>query len=252
MSLADLQRRMQAAITAGGPPPGLAGNTQGLEVYRGAWRARLHEALRTNYPVLHRVLGDAAFGALADDYMHAHPSQKRSIRWFGDCLPDFVTGRIDALPHPALADLARMEWRICLAFDAADRVPLGFERLARTTPEDWPRLCFRLQPGFALIDLEWSVAPVWRELSEADDPNHPVAPPERLDNTILIWRKDLTPMWRSVLPLEAALLRAIEAGESFAQLCGRVLAEGDEDKAAITVMRYLQQWVADELLAAER
>ena len=92
-------------------------------------------------PVLHRVLGDAAFGALADDYMHAHPSQKRSIRWFGDCLPDFVAGRIDALPHPALADLARMEWRICLAFDAADRVPLGFERLARTTP--------RIGRGFA-------------------------------------------------------------------------------------------------------
>ena len=58
-------------------------------------------------------------------------------------------------------------------------------------------------------------------------------------------------MWRSVLPWKRRCYGRSRR-ESFAQLCGRVLAEGDEDKAAITVMRYLQQWVADELLAAER
>lgn len=250
MSLAELQRRMQAAITIGGPPPRLAGHVRGLEVYSGAWRARLIEALRTNYPVLHRVLGDAAFDALADDYMHAHPSKRRSIRWFGDCLPGFVAERIESLPHPALADLTRMEWGICLAFDAADHIPLGFDQLASTAPEDWPQLRFRLQAGFALVDFAWSVAPIWRELSESPDPNHQVAPPERLDNTILIWRKALSPMWRSVASQEAELLRAIEAGESFGALCARAIAEVGEADAANTVVRYLQEWVADELLAS--
>ncbi len=249
MSLATLQQQMQSAVTAGGPPPALAGNTRGLEVYRTAWRARLIEALRTNYPVLHRVLGDDAFETLADDYMHVHRSQKRSIRWFGHRLPDFVAERIDTLPHPALADLARMEWAICLAFDAADHTPLRVDQLAAMPPDAWPNLRFALQPGYALFDLDWSVAPVWRELSEAEDPNQQVAPPERLDNTILIWRRALTPMWRSVAPLEAELLRAIEADENFGQLCARAVTEVGEADAAATVVGYLQQWVADELLA---
>jgi hypothetical protein len=248
MSVASLQQRMQAAITAGGAPLALAGNRRGLEVYRTAWRARLIEALRSNYPVLHRVLGDAAFDMLADDYLRAHPSQKRSIRWFGDALPGYLRAHIDAMAHPAVADLAQMEWAICLAFDAADHTPLRIERLAGVAPEAWSGLRFALQPGFALLDLAWSVAPVWRELSEAADPDHQVAPPEPLDNTVLVWRQDLSPRWRSVSPLEAELLRAIAAGEDFGQLCARAVTAVGEADAAATVVGHLQQWVADALL----
>jgi hypothetical protein len=249
MSLARLQQCMQGAITAGGQPPALAGNARGLQVYRTAWRARLIEALRSNYPVLHRVLGDEAFNALADDYLRAHPSAKRSIRWFGDALPGYLRTHIDTMAHPAVADLAHMEWAICLAFDAADHVPLRIEHLASVAPEAWPTLRFALQPGFALLDLAWSVAPVWRELSEADEPDHPVAPPEALDNTILVWRQGLSPRWRSVAPLEADLLRAIDAGEDFGELCTRAVTAVGEADAAATVVGHLQQWVADELLA---
>jgi len=248
MSVARLQQRMQAAITAGGPPPALAGNRRGLEVYRNAWRARLIEALRSNYPVLHRVLGDEAFDALADDYLRAHPSTRRSIRWFGDALPGYLRQHIDAMAHPAVADLVTLEWAICLAFDAADHAPLRIERLAGVAPEAWPGLRFDLQPGFALLELAWSVAPVWRELSEAVEPDHPVAPPERLDNTILVWRQALTPRWRSVSVLEADLLRAMNAGEDFGQLCARAVTAVGEADAAATVVGHLQQWVADELL----
>ncbi|QID18656.1 DUF2063 domain-containing protein [Nitrogeniibacter mangrovi] len=248
MSLVTLQQQMQAAVTAGGVPPGLSGNARGLEVYRTAWRVRLIEALRTNYPALHRVLGDAAFAELATRYLRAHPSQRRSIRWFGHRLPEFIAAHSDTLPHPALRDLARMEWAVCLAFDAADFVPLAFAQLAATPPDAWPTLVFTLQPAVALLELQWSVAPVWRELSTAEDPDRQVAPPERLDNTILVWRKALSPNWRSIAPLEADLLRAVAAGECFGQLCERAVASAGEVDAAATVGAYLQQWVADELL----
>jgi hypothetical protein len=249
MSLATLQRQLQAAITADGAPPPLRGHLGGLAVYRHAWRARLVEALRTNYPVLHRVLGDAAFAALADDYMAAHPSRRRSIRWFGHRLPAFVAAHIERLPHPSLADLTRFEWAICLAFDAADHPPLGFETLAATGAQAWPALRFSLQPGAALLALSWSVAPVWRALSEAEDANTPVPPPEPLAHHVLVWRRGLTPAWRSLPPLEARLLEAIAAGACFGQLCEHALARVGEADAAATVLGYLQQWVADEVLA---
>lgn len=249
MSMSLFQQQMQHAITRGATPPSLSGNARGLEVYRTAWRARLIEALRANYPVLHRVLGDTAFAALADGYLLEHPSQNRSIRWFGDRLPAYVGANRSALPHPAVVDLVRFEWAICLAFDAADAVPLAFETLARTAPEAWPALSFRLQSAYALLPLSWAVAPVWHALVDADDPDTPMPPPEAHEHSVLVWRRALRPMWRTVDPLEARLLKAVEAGETFAGLC-EIALESLGDEAAATVVGHLRQWVADEVLAA--
>jgi len=248
MNITQVQEQMQSAITLGAPPPDLTGNARGLQVYRTAWRARLIEALRANYPVLHRVLGDEAFESLADRYLSAHPSQNRSIRWLGDRLPAYLAAHPDAVSHPAVVDLVRFEWAICLAFDAADFTPLAFETLASTAPEQWPDLTFRLQPGYALVPLSWAVAPIWHALVDAQDLNTSAPPPQAFEHSVLIWRHAMQPVWRTVDPLEARLLRAVEAGESFAELCMHAVdVLGDE--AAPTVMMHLQQWVADEVLA---
>jgi hypothetical protein len=103
----------------------------GLAVYLQAYRARLTAALRDNYPVLQRALGDDAFDLLARAYLDEHPSHFRSIRWFGDSLAEFLAAAPEHLPHPALVDLARMDWAMRTAFDAADATLLGVGELAR-------------------------------------------------------------------------------------------------------------------------
>jgi len=250
MTLGTLQRRMQEAIRGIGEAPPLAGDGRGLEAYRYAWRARMHEALRSNYPVLHRVLGDDAFAAMADDYLVAEPSGFRSIRWFGHRLDEHLRGRAEHLPHPAVADMARFEWAICEAFDGPDAPPMAVEALAALAPEDWPGLRLVLHPTCRLLELDWSVAPIWRELAEADDPNHQAAPPEPLAHTVLVWRKSLQPRWRSVEALEAGLLQAIASGQDFSALCALAAAAVDDEMAAATVVQYVRRWLADGLLAA--
>ncbi|HNH12398.1 MAG TPA: DNA-binding domain-containing protein, partial [Rhodocyclaceae bacterium] len=81
-----------------------------LDIYRHAYRSRLTEALAANYPVLARALGDEAFAQLALQYIDARPSRHASIRWFGDQLGAFCDEHPDALPHPALRDLIKLEW----------------------------------------------------------------------------------------------------------------------------------------------
>ncbi len=251
MRLNTLQQQMKQAIVAGAEPPALGGNTHGLGVYRYAWRARMIATLRDNYPVLHRVLGDDGFEAVTDAYLAAHPSSFRSIRWFGDRLPEFLRARSETLPHPAIPDLARMEWAICLAFDGPDAAALTADALAALSAEEWPYLRFALHPTLVVLDLEWAVAPVWRELSEAEDPNQPVSPPEPLVHSIRIWRHGLQPTWHSVAPLEAALLRAIAAGEHFGALCAITADAVGEEAAAATVLGYVHQWLNDGLLVVE-
>ena len=114
-ALAELQQRFQEAVLratlpgelfAAGEPHQLGG---GYDLYVQAYRARLAAALRDNFPVLHRALGDDAFATLVQTYIDCHPSPFRSIRWFGHALADFLAGAVERLPHPALVDLARMD-----------------------------------------------------------------------------------------------------------------------------------------------
>src|SRR5260221_11286262 len=123
-ALVDQQRALQRAITSGGDAGALLRALPNreplLRVYQHAYTSRLVGALRDNFGVLPRVMGDEAFDALANAYVAAHPSRHASIRWYGDELPRFMTENEALVPHPALTDLARMEWALRSAFDAAD------------------------------------------------------------------------------------------------------------------------------------
>jgi len=257
--LADLQRAFQAAIMGSNPTPGLFVNEQvndeqagstvptvaHFDIYINAYPARLAAALKDNYPVLHRVLGDDAFHALAMAYIDAHPSHFRSIRWFGDGLHAFVEADPDLLSHPALADLTRMDWALRGAFDAANALTLQSSDLEALTPEEWPLQRFKLHPSVALLDLQWAVEPVWRALNE--DENAETEMPDVLSHTLLIWRRDLECLWRSLGRHETAALRALQEGAPFAEICDAV-AENVDGAPAQTAASLLRQWLADGLL----
>ena len=256
-TLADRQRTFAAAITSdqavgaalslfrptpqGGPPR--------LDIYRNAFRARLTDALRDNHPVLHRVLGDEAFDQLGASFIAARPSRQPSIRWFGAELADWLRDTAEQLPHPALVDLARMEWALSIAFDAADATPLQVADLLAVAPQDWPELRFEPLPSLHLIAMNWAVEPLWSALSA--DENATTAAPEALDHHLLVWRRDEQTQWRSVAPFEALLLDACIGGLSFADLCELAMAERG-DNAAAEVAGYLRVWVEAGMLAGVR
>jgi hypothetical protein len=257
MSVTHQQQRLAAAIRDGEDAAGLlAGNyATGLEVYRHAYRARLVAALADNYTVLARALGDEGFDALGRAYVDARPSQRPSIRWFGDELADFMTecGDEDLVPHPALVDFARMDWALRGAFDAAEAPRLEAATLAALGPDDWAGLVLHLHPSVRCVTLAHAIEPAWRVLREwepesgADQPELPE--PVEHEHTLLAWRQDGETRWRSTEPLEAVLLEEVDAGVPFAKLCEHAAAElGDAEAAAPAVIAALQRWLADGLL----
>ena len=245
------QRALAAAIVGDGSADGLTSGTSPnrsarVNVYRHAYRARLTEALRNNFPVLHRVLGDDGFGELAVAYMQAHPSLRPSIRWFGDGLVEYMSDLPDTVPHPSLVDLARMEWSLGLSFDSTDAAVLTPADLLCVAPQDWPSLCFEAHPSVALLALEWAVEPAWRAVT--NDETAEVDAPEPSLHTLLVWRQQLDSRWRSVPEAEAALLQPCLGGQPFALLCEQAAATEGEGAAAFAAGA-LRRWVEDGLLA---
>ena len=254
-ALIELQHQLRRAIV--GEPDAAEGLLRVraggslLRVYRHAYRARLVAALRDNFGTLPRAMGDEAFDALASAYLDAHPSRHPSIRWFGDRLADFMHEHDELVPHPAFVDLARMEWALRGAFDAADAPLLSRDTLAALPPDDWPGLRLRLHPSVQRLQMDWAVEPAWKALQDeaADDPDLPE--PQALPHALIVWRPRLDTRWRSAdSALEAVLLEAVQQGEPFSVLCERAASAVGDDAGVPQVVGLLQQWVDEGLLAA--
>ncbi len=219
-----------------------------LHIYRQAYGARLNEALKSNYPMLYRLLGDELFDTLAQHYIAQHPSRHPSIRWFGHVLADFLQQQPDLLPHPALGDLARMEWAICCSFDAADAPFLSVDDLLKLSAEQWPTLRCQPHPAVRRVPLLWEIEATWKALS-ADEEGQTPEPTSRA-HTLLVWRAGKTgleTLWRSLDDIEAELLGAFLEGAPFAQLCALAAERGDAEHAAQTAAGLLRRWVEEGL-----
>ena len=229
-------------LIAGSP----ARRALGLAIYANAYRQRLVEALADAYAKTRLRLGETAFDNAALAYIAAHPPTTRSLRWYGG---GFAAHLHEALPQSLdVAELAQLDWALRNAFDGPDSAVLAATDLAGVPPEAWATLQLRLVPTAELLRFAHNTVAVWQALDDDEVTSPPrterAAPPV----TWLVWRKDLQPHFRSLHPVEAALLRAMQAGATFAQACEQAQSAGEADDVN-RIGFCLRQWFDDGLLS---
>jgi hypothetical protein len=221
-----------------------------LDVYANAYFSRIHDCLTEDHGALAAAIGAEAFHDLVTAYLLAHPPRHPSLRFAGEKLADFLSGDRAAEPFrrpwPWAADLARLEWALVDAFDAADAPTLRREDLAHIPAPRWPELRLRFQPSVRILRLAWPVQRL-RNAWDRDVPLPRLAAARR--TAICVWRRAERVYFRPVTSLEADLLEAARKGEAFAELCARAQEELGERAAPAHVADRLGRWIADELLA---
>jgi hypothetical protein len=254
MELRQLQREMQSGLLgeesvieahiADTPP--LTKEAR-LGIYRHAYLARLIEALRDYYPVLHQILGDEDFEALGTAFVRAHPSVHRSIRWYGREVAAFLRVEPPFAEQPILAEIANFEWSLAESFDSADEGVLGRGALASVEPAEWAHLTFRFHPSVQRLTFEWNTVAVWKALSAEEAP----PAPERFADAVewLIWRRNLENYFRSLDPLEVTALDAGLEGHNFAQICGALSLQLPDDEVPLRAASLIATWLEGGLLA---
>ncbi|MGH8352597.1 MAG: HvfC/BufC family peptide modification chaperone [Pseudomonas sp.] len=257
MRLNDWQRALEAYLLGEQPSPGaqlrdsLLGSPAlsveaGLAIYHNAYRARLLDGLRDDYPTLLHWLGDEEFERLASAYLRAHPSRHFSLRWLGERFASFIEGHLVAEQSAPLAELARLEWAFTLAFDAPEGEPLTLEAMAALPPAEWPGLRVCLLPSVQWQLCRYNSLALWRALkAEAED--FPAGQALEREAVCLIWRQGLVSRYRSLGPAEAEALHGMaQAGWSFAELCAPLAEQGDS--APLQAAAWLKQWLSEGLL----
>jgi len=216
-------------------------------VYRVAYRARLRAALRDNFEVLPLVMGDDAFDALAHAYINTHPSSHYSLRWYGHQLCDFMAVNHALVDHPAMLDLARMEWALRNAFDAAPAPLLTSEALVAVPAQEWADLQFTLHPSVQLLSLQWAVGPIWHVLKSALDE---VAPPEALEHHMLVWRLGMNTQWKSLSQAETEFVQGLQSHHTFGQQCESLAVPVGEDQAAESAVALISELLKAGVICA--
>lgn len=238
-----LQERQQdapAIVAAVRAQYGL-GAADRLAIYHRAYRSRLREALCEAYDKTWSYIGDEMFAELADSYVASHPSPHRNLRWYGDGLAAHAAQLFP--DYPFIAELARLEWTLGLAFDAADDAPLQRTDLAAVAPEAWAELVFALHPSVHLLANEWNAVALWQAMAAGEEAPEPAR--SEAATHWLVWRQSGQPHFRSLPALEAQALRHIAAGLSFGAVCDAAGASGGE---AAALAGYLQHWFAQQIL----
>lgn len=215
-----------------------------LDIYFDAYRLRLAEALRADYPALHALLGADRFEALAREYIAAHCSPYYNIRWYGDALGEFLRRRTPWRDWPWLAEMADFEWNMLAAFDAPEAPVAAIESMSAVPPEKWPELTFAVHPSVRRLELAFETPALWK----ANHAGEAIA--ERRPATAqlpwLMWRRGVDTYFRSMAQDEARAFDALREGAPFARVCERL---GDDDGCALRAASLLKGWLSEALIS---
>lgn len=248
--LSEIQRRFYDLVTSEEGAVGqsdtareLFGSERNAEVYARMYVGRLHDTLAEDFPKLRLAIGEASFQQLASQYVRARPPTSFTIRDAGVALSEYLSTRND-LPEWC-ADLAALERSFIDVFHGPEVTPLTRETLAAVPPEAFPEFELQLVPASVVLPIRWTVDDLWGAI----DANQEVrSVRERCMRTVVVWRRDLRILHRTLDSDEADLISRLVRPTSIATL-SEALAERCGDAPEQRMVQLLACWLDAQLVA---
>jgi hypothetical protein len=245
------QQMLQAVLAEQGLPPGIvrgdaiADASSRLDVYRHGYRIRLRDALKAEFAGLQGMAG-ARFESLLDKYVAAHPSEHYNIRWYGAGLAGFLAYAHPWREKPQLAEMAKLDWAMSTAFDAADETSIGMADLSAVPPDAWAGLRLTLQRNLQVLECAYNTDAFRRAADQGRPRPHLRRYPQ--PRQLLVWRLATSVHYRRLDDDEWLVLGAAIQGDTFAALCARLAERHGEAAAMPRMVALLTRWLGAGLV----
>lgn len=177
MQLRSLQRRCYRAFmhghtnallehVLGGKLPASAR----VQIYQNNARETFYKTLAASYPTILALVGEQCFRTLAGEYAQTNPSLSGNLIDYGANFGSLLRARYAGGEFDYLPDVARLDWAMELARNAADAVSFDLQSLAQVPEGQRADLCFTLHPSLQCIESRYPILEIW-QLNQHTDPN---------------------------------------------------------------------------------
>lgn len=187
-------------------PDGLP-DAKRFAVYRNNVAASLTRALQAAFPCVEKLVGAEFFGAMAQDYLRAHPPKDRRMMLYGADFPAFLEGFPPVSHLGYLPDVARLEQAMRESYHAADHVALAPQALGQMTESALLQARFTLAPSLRLLSSRWPVQSIWAANMRGG------AAPRMEAQEVALLRAEFDPEPCLLPPGGVAFLRALSDGQ---------------------------------------
>jgi hypothetical protein len=222
LALRDLQAAFAAHLKGEDQPrlaEAIVGDTVSaaarLRIHRHHVRQSLVEALASTFPTVQAIVGEAFFRTMAEGFVLCELPAQPVLAEYGAGFPAFVSGYGPAPALPYLADMAKLDWALNLAFHA----PLE-DRLTASGLADLPaERLFDLEPALAagstVLQSRYPIDRIWH----ASQPGATVGTVslEEGPASVLVLRRPDDAAFASLDSAEEAFLGAIVEGSSLGE-----------------------------------
>lgn len=183
---------------------------QRIGVHRNHIGHSLAAALAATFPTVHAVVGEAFFGVLARAFVARSLPIQPVLAEYGDGFAAFVESFSQADSLPYLADVARLDWALNVAFHRSPTERLAIADLASIPPDRMPGLRLELAAGAAIVRSRFPIDRIWRI-------SQPGAASEQVDveaggACLLVLRRVDDAAFVELSDPEAAFVAAVERG----------------------------------------
>jgi hypothetical protein len=211
-----------------------------LGIYRNNTVSNLCNALKADYPVVEKLVGDDFFRHAAKCFIAETPSTSGDINDYGESFPEFLATFPAAAGLPYLGDVARLERAWKHSFFAADAEAADWSGLNELSPELLGDVRFHLHPAVHLMSSSFPVMQIWSaNQSEASSPAE-----IRLDagaEWILLRRPHAQVEMELLAPGEYAWLAALFDGRSLAAAVDAAFCVMETFELAPCLQRHIGQ-----------
>ncbi len=213
----------------------------GLAVYLNNYRSQLLACLTASFPTVRAWIGDTAFDGAAATHVDTVPPRAWTLDDYGLDFPETLETLYPE--DPEVAELARLECHLAVAFVGPDATPVG---PAALTNIDWDNAIIHLAPTFELFPVTTNVGALRSAIQAEQTPPPVVRLPEPA--SIAIWRDRLTPMFRTVTAQEAAIFDQVREGRRFGEICADLIERVGAERGPAIAGSMLSQWLTDHMV----
>jgi hypothetical protein len=190
-----------------------------LNVYRHHVFESLGTALAATFPTVQALVGADFFRGLARAFVGHAPPLQPVLAEYGADLPAFIAGYEAARDLPYLADVARLDWALNLAFHAPLGDRLKAEDLSAVAVERLPSMAIALAAGGVLVNSRFPLDRIW-EASQPGAASDTVDLKSGAANLLVLRRPD-DAAFVSLSAGAAAFVAALAEAMSLEQAAGR-------------------------------